>query len=318
MSFTHSSRFVITLSILLIASTSYGQLQLEMEAKLIERAEEYAMELLHKRTNLPAKWAALQEREVQHLTNIEKLEAGITQTTEFCAHHKATGVTVQRLTEKSHYDRGTDRTEALDMEKRIYKKPGLSLYKANSKPWQIVPKVPYDGRPSTDPFNWCLANYGSTRSLDEGYIDRIFEKKVCVSAKEFKAGLRSIWGNPHAQKKPSSLVSIDFDKHTHLPVSVSWDFYPEWDPKDYAKLKHHTHSKAVVTWQEFKEVKIYLPIKIEMIETGALKREHLEVVNRIRWLLNDQVPDALFEDPTKHEIVEPRFPDYPREEKRTR
>ena len=317
MKFKHSN-LVIFLT-LLVASNCNGQIQLEMQAKLIERAEELSIELLGRRIDLPSKWAALQEREVQHLTNLELLESGLTQTTEFCAHRKLGNVTVQRLTENSHYDRGTDRTSSFEMVKRIYKKPGLCLYKANEKKWQIVPSVPFDGYPCTDPFNWCLAAYAGTKtgSLDEGSIERIFAKKVCLSAKEIKAGLQTIWGNPKLQKKPSSAVSIVFVKHKNLPISVSFDFYPSgWDPKNFAKLKHHTHCKSVVTWLEFKEIEAFLPVKIEMIETGALKKEHLEVVNRIRWLFNDQVPDALFGDPMTHEIVEPTFPDYPKEEKR--
>ncbi len=303
----------------IFASTCCGQIQLEMEAKLIERAEECAMELLNKRLNLPNKWAALQEREEQNLTNVEQLEAGITQTTEFCAHHKLNGVTIQRMSQNSHYDRGTDRTDALDMETRKYRKPGLCLYKANSKEWKIVPKIPFDGYPSTDPYNWCIGSYGAVHfGSDEGQIELIFAKNVCLSAKEIKAGLQTIWGGPLVQKRPSSLVTIVFDKQTHLPVSVSRDFYPSWDPKNYVKLKHHTYSKLAVTWQEFKEANIYLPVKIEMTDTGALEKQHVEVVNRIRWLLNDQVPDAIFEDPTKHTIVEPTFPDYPKEEKRSR
>ncbi len=321
MCFTQASGFSIILSMFAVGSTTYGQIQVEMEAKLIERADELSMELLHRRANLPSKWAALQEREVLHLSNIEQLESGITQITEFCAHHKQSGVTVQRLSESGHYDRGTDRTEALGMETRKYRKPGLSLYKANSKPWQIVPKIPFDGHPSTDPFNWCLGAYGSSQAggLDEGHLDGIFERRVCFSAKEMRAGLQTRWGRPFADKKPAAVLNILFDKDMNLPISISWDFYPrEWDPKNYAKLDHRTHSKTTVTWQEFKEAKVYLPVKIELTETGVLKREHLEVVNRIRWLLDDQVPDALFEDPMKHEIVEPRFPDYPKEEKRSR
>jgi hypothetical protein len=302
----------------------FGQIQDEVNAKLIVHAEDLMIELLDRRANLPNKWAALQEREVQNLTKLEQLEAGVTKTREFWAHSKAKNITIQHLQQSSHYDRGIDRTEAIDMELQVYKKPGLCLYKQNLKPWQIVPKVPFTGYPTTDPFNWCIGTYGSSKSgkLDESWIDAFVSKRVCVHASETKVGLRAVWGNPLAQAKQSSTATLLFDKFTSLPVSVTWNFYPkDWDPKNFAKVENRSYEKATITWQALKienQPNLYLPTKIEIVNLGVLEEEHHEVVNRIRWLINDQVPDSLFEDPTKNEIVEPPFPDYPKEEKRAR
>ena len=112
-------------------------------------------------------------------------------------------------------------------------------------------------------------------------------------------------------------------------MSVEWRYYPsDWNPKNFLKLDNRLFEKISISWQKFKveqkdqkdqkEVEIFLPIKAESVFTGVLRKEHNEVVNRIRWLLNDHVPDALFEDPTKNEIVEPVFPDYPKEDQKSR
>ncbi len=320
----------IALTLAAVVSTNcFAQIQLQIQAELIERAEELAMDLLEQRGSLPEKWAALQEREVHHLTNLEELESGKTTTREFWAHSKQGSVTIQNLNQHSYYDRGIDRTESLDVATKAYKRPGLVLYKPKrSKSWEIVPKVPFNGYPTTDPFSWCIGNYTSTKTgtMDEGYIDRFVSKRTCVHAKEVKAGLVAVWGAPLPQKTPTSTATILFDKFTNLPMSVEWRYYPsDWHPKNFLKLDNRLIEKISISWQKFKveqkdqkEVEIFLPIKAESVFTGVLRKEHLEVVNRIRWLLNDQVPDALFEDPTKNEIVEPEFPDYPKDEQKSR
>jgi hypothetical protein len=323
-------RFGIAFCFMMVSFNGFAQIRQEMEAKLIERAEDLAMELIHRRANLPSKWAALQEREVHHLTQLEQLESGVTNTREFWAYSKDKSVTIQHVQEDSHYDRVQERTNALGIESRIYKKPSLCLYKPkSSSPWQIVPKVPSSGHRATDPFGWCIGSYTATRKgRTEDSIDAFVTKRACVKATEFKAGLQTVWGNPLPSKWPTATTAILFDKHTNLPVSVEWRYFPAgWDPKNFAKLEQRIVEKSTVTWKQFNveeggkhegAAKVYLPVKIENIFTGIEKEEHIEMLIRIRWLINDQVADAIFEDPTKNEIVEPTFPDYPMEEKRSR
>jgi hypothetical protein len=50
-----------------------------------------------------------------------------------------------------------------------------------------------------------------------------------------------------------------------------------------------------------------------LLMAGNDTLHHVELTNRICWLLNDDVPDSLFEDPLKSEVVLPVFPDYPKE-----
>ncbi len=308
----------------IVSSRCCGQIREEIKARQIEKGEDLLIELMARRAHVPDRWAALQEREVHNLTKLDELEAGLAFTREFSAYSKEKSATAQHYLHQSHYDRDQDRTSSIDMEIRVHKKPGLCLYRANAKPWQIVPNVPFTGYCTTDPFNWCIGTYGSSKSgkLDEKWIDVFTAKRVCVSGNDLKAGFQAVWGNPFPQKSPCSTATILFDKSTNLPISVQWNYYPkDWDPKEFAKTQSKTYEKATITWQEFKtekEPKLYLPIKIEITHLGVLEDEHIEVLNRIRWLLDEKVPDAVFEDPSKTEIIEPEFPPYPTEKKRAR
>ena len=70
------SNLVIFLT-LLLASNCDGQIQLEMQAKVIERAEELSIELLGRRINLPSKRAALQNGTYKGAGYAPEFELGV-------------------------------------------------------------------------------------------------------------------------------------------------------------------------------------------------------------------------------------------------
>jgi len=91
-----------------------------------------------------------------------------------------------------------------------------------------------------------------------------------------------LFGRPeHVQ---SAGTTVLFDKVTHQPMRVEWDFYPKgWDAKKFASFPHTTTAKATIRWQEFKDRdrNISLPIKIELIQTAIGDTpHHVELTNR--------------------------------------
>ncbi len=310
-------------------SVCFGQIQLEMQKKLLEKADASAFELVQMRANLPAKWAALQERDENHLTRIAEFKVGVGKVTEFAAHQQSNKVTLYHVGQQSRIDDPLSTEPPIDWKSEpfgnndywLFRKPGSILFKERGAKWLSVPTIPKSICPPTDPFNWCVGAFSaaSNGKLTESHLDYFFgETRVCVAAKETSQGLLTYWGSP-APRKLASGTSILFDKVNHLPIRVEWDFYGKgWDPVDYATLPHATQSKLTISWQEFKnkESKVHLPVKIALVQTSnGWNPFHVELTNRIRWLLNDDVPDALFEDPSKQVVVLPTFPDYPADQK---
>ena len=311
----------------LIAGYARSQLREKIDEDAIMLAEQYAMELVQRRAALPAKWAALQERIRNNYTKIDELKVGVTTVSEFTAHYTAQKITLTKYTEDSHTDDPLSKEPPIDSRSDpfsnivvwAYQRPGLNLHREGEGKWKIVPVIPEQYRAS-DPFNWCVGS--DTGRIDEQYAERVLIVKfVCVAASESRAGLQSYWGLPRPTG-PTFRWSIVFDKYSHLPVTIERDYYANWHPKDFAKLPHTMQTKVAIKWQEFKcteglEKKTYLlPVRVDLVTTGNAKTpKNVELTNRIRWLLNDDVPDSLFEDPSKREVVLPTFPDYPADQK---
>ncbi len=319
--------FIGCLITLLISSCGWSQLRETIDEKAIELAEQYAMELVQRRANLPAKWAAQQERIRNDFIKIDQLKVSITKFGEFTAHHSAKKITLTKYTEDSHTEDPLSKEPPIDRRTDpfsnivvwAYQRPGLNLHREREEQWKIVPMIPMQYRAS-DPFNWCLGS--DAGRIHEKYLDSVLvERAVCVAGREVRAGFYSYWGLPHPTAQTIGMALV-FDKHSHLPLTIERDFYPNWHPKDFAKLPHTLQTKVAITWQEFKctegtEKKTYsLPIRVDLVTTGnGYTPKNVELTNRIRWLLNDDVPDALFEDPSKQVVVLPTFPDYPADQK---
>lgn len=312
--------------LLVVGNVGFAQIQREIQEKLIDRADEYAFELVQRRAGLPPKWAALQERAENHLTKIDELKVGVVSISEFTASSRDRKIAIHHVGQNSRIDDALSTEPPIDWNSDpfgnkdywIFRQPGLILFKSRQAKWQIVPTVDKTEYPTADPFGWALATHGiaSQGSLDADFLDRFFGRtRVCVSSNEIREGLMTYWGSPD-QRKLASGTKVLFDKTTHLPVRVVWDFYDKgWDPKNFASFSHKTTSKMKIDWQEFKnnDAKIFLPVKIDLIQTAVGDRpHHVELTNRIRWLLNDEVPDSLFDDPSKREVVLPTFPEYPK------
>ena len=260
---------------------------------------------------------------------MDELKVGVTRVEEFTAHKKNENVTLHHIAKRTRIDDALSTEPPVDWDsepfgnndKWLYRRPGLVLFKERGAKWAIVPKVPKSDCPPTDPFSWCVGAFSSASlgSLTESHLDYFFgETRVCIAAIETKKGLLTYWGSPGPRKLASG-TSILFDKVHHLPIEVQWDFYRDgWDPVKHADLPHSTQSKLMIGWSEFKsnESKRLLPVKIDLVQTSnGFTPHHVELTNRIRWLLNEDVPDSLFEDPSKREIVLPTFPDYPADQK---
>lgn len=313
----------------LVADYGWSQLREKIDEDAIVLAEQYAMELVQRRANLPAKWAALQERDERHLTRIAESRVGIGIVTEFSAFHRNRKISLHHVTETSRIDDALSTEPPIDWKTSpfgnvdywVFRQPGLTLFREQSSKWQIVPSAPKTNRPLTDPFCWVLGGYttASYKGFDGSRLDFFFgESRVCFASEEVRKGLLTYWGFP-TKRGPVHGTRILFDKHSHLPVQLQWEFYDKgWNPEDIESLSHRTQEKLTVTYQEFKNVdsKIWLPIKIDLVQTiNGVTANHVELTNRIRWLLNDDVPDSLFEDPSKQEVVLPTFPDYPADQK---
>ncbi len=123
--------------------------------------------------------------------------------------------------------------------------------------------------------------------------------------------MKTIWGPPKANGFSSS-VEVLFDKHMRVPIELEWHLYRKgWDPKRFAELERDSFEKSKIGWTKFKSKgkELFLPTKIEIHSFGTDKEpKEVEVVNHIQWLLDDDVPDELFKDPSKNTIVEPTFP----------
>ncbi len=310
-------------------SVCIAQIQSDIQNRMLEQADKYAFDLVQMRANLPAKWAALQERDENHLTRIDEFKVGIGKIKEFTAHHRNLKISLHHVTETSRVDDPLSNEPPIDwktvpfgnVDYWIFRQPSLILFKERSAKWQIVPTVPKTIRPRTDPFCWVLGGYTTAlyKGFDESRLDFFFgESRVCFAAEEVKKGLLTYWGFP-TKRGPSHGTRILFDKASHLPVQLEWEFFDKgWNPEDIESLSHRTQEKLTVTYQAFKNVEstILLPIKIDLVQTSSgLTPQHVELTNRIRWLLNDDVPDSLFEDPSKQEVVLPTFPDYPVDQK---
>ena len=313
----------------MVPACGWSQLRENVAEDAIMLAEQYAFELVQLRANLPAKWAALQERNENHLTRIAEFKVGIGKTSEFTAFHRNRKISLHHVTEASRIDDALSTEPPIDWKTApfgnadywVFRQPGLLLFKEQASKWQIRPTVPKTSRPLTDPFCWILCGYTTAlyKGFDGSRLDFFFgESRACFAAEEGRKGLLTYWGFP-TKRGPAHGTRILFDKHSHLPVQLEWEFYDKgWNPEDYKSLSHRTQEKLTVTYQEFKNVesKLLLPVKIDLVQTSnGFTAHHVELTNRIRWLLNDDVPDSLFEDPSNREVVLPTFPDYPTDQK---
>ena len=59
--------FISCLITVMVPACGWSQLREKIDDDAIMLAEQYAMELVQRRAALPAKWAALQERDERHL-----------------------------------------------------------------------------------------------------------------------------------------------------------------------------------------------------------------------------------------------------------
>ena len=309
-------------SVFSVAAIANGQLAETIKKKNVEEADSMAVDLVELRTALPDRWVALQRRSVIDTAQLDNLNIAGRWVEEFIAHAPNLDITRYAMSSKKFF--AGEEVDGIPMTVLTYRENGLTHYKHVDEDWRVVPAIPNFGYKSSDPFSWCLGLQASERggTMDDGYLARLFwvKKRQCLFARESQRGLVSYWGSPD-KNAPPFVNSVEFDKKTRLPRSYAvLSFTDGVSEKATEERRFNVLERGEVQWKEYayakgkETIKIMLPIHTHTLSV-QFKNAELECNNEIYWILGDDVPNKVFEDPRKSGIVECKFPEVEEREK---
>ncbi|MEZ6135013.1 MAG: hypothetical protein R3C53_08905 [Pirellulaceae bacterium] len=312
MKFLSTIAVVVVFLLTLQLADSYGQIQLEVEQSNIDEAESLAADWVAMRDDLPSRWAARQRRRTVNFVNLAESAISVTRIEELWAHDKEADVTYTRCT---HGD--PRRGNPFDMEVLSRDTPKQKLFKLGEKPWEEVAKIPNTPYDCAFPLWWSLgwinsARSGSMHKADYLTLNLSGHGRACFAARHDKEGnLVSFWGNE--KRKPRYVTKIVFSKSILVPLEYAMVAIPSGVAfkKSVAERKYSILEQGHVTWKPFPEVQrdgkaMLLPVHVE-VQSVLNPGEELDCVNDIEWLFGKAVPQTVFADPLKAEIVEPEF-----------
>jgi hypothetical protein len=303
-----------------VPRVGFGQVQDRLNQESVEKAESYAVDLVAAMNDLPARWAARQRREIVNTIDLGNSKYSVTRSEEVWASDDRGGLVYTRFSNGDSKTDGTaPREEGGVFDRDVLTRTSLNqtMHKIGTEPWTIVPKLPNIGSTSTHPYNWAFGGVNSARlggMREPEYLNqKLFGqgRKCFVALSDKKGNLVSYWGVEDASKKPF-LFQIVFSKEGR-PIDYSLLRFPRTTSKESIAKREFTRlEQATVQWKKFPQVQrngqpIFLPVRVE-INSVLNKGQELECVNDIVWKFGrKEVPDSVFSDPAKSEIVEPDF-----------
>ncbi|MFO0939356.1 MAG: hypothetical protein U0930_01175 [Pirellulales bacterium] len=312
------------LSITFISGVVAQTIREDIDRETLELAEDCAVGLMALKTDLPSRWAALQRRIVTNTGEISALKVVQRRVDEIWAYDSKSNVTYTRGLFNTESMEVTESSEAFPMIYATYTVPNRILEKVESSgEWTEVKRKSQIGYSSTYPLGWSVGLYNSSLTGSLGmldYLEGLFVEKgrKCLYAKRINNNLLTgIWGSLRAPA-PYAL-KVTFDIKSRVPLEYSLIQFNGAITQDAIRDgKFVDVEKGQVEWREFKlspkivgktkngNQTINLPVRVKLLSVMN-KGEEIELVNELYWKFGTEVPDSTFVDPTKAELIEPKF-----------
>ncbi len=305
--------------VLCLASWGQAQIQNDIEQQNIGKAEAFAVDLIAGIKELPPRWAARQRREVVNNFNLASSKFTVEKTEEIWASDDDSQTVFTRFSKgerKSDPSRPAEDSSIDDIDVLTSHNRNRIIQKSGPQPWTIVPKLQNLGTTSSHPYNWIFGGLNSMRLghlFQSDYLSNKFfsQNRKCITAQVDKSGnLMACWGIVDSPKPYA--YELVFSKTGLLVEHSLLKFSGPTTKESIAKRDFSRLEETKVQWKRFPaggrgNKPINLPVRIE-IHSVVNEGEELESSNEIVWKLGKKdVPNSLFVDPLKHEVVEPDF-----------
>jgi hypothetical protein len=293
------SRTFFVLQWLMLSSVALSQQALESD--LIDLAEARAASFVNIRSTLPDKWSAYIQYQIANAPDARRQD-----------YFKGSELYAEWTSKKAKY--GELRYDETNLKNGIEGtsenylvasvRPERALH-FDGNNWTSIKGFP--NRDFFDPFALLFSGSSFDFGLNEQNVFLSFfgPTRACLKAYEKEGDLFGVWGKSTPEDSYAWSMTVRFAKKSELPIEVVLARYEKWNP---AKLDspHRVVSKTTIEWQFDRQLEAYVPTHVEA--TGCMQDDrNREFEFRLEWKFNDDVPDGLFDDPSKQKISKPQF-----------